>query len=144
MCERFWTGPYWEADIPVIFRNAEYPQEAFDWICEMLAWEGDVAKVWQEFAAYNFGLLTPYPELNKKLFDGRPEHQWLVDSEVMVTNSWITPRNVSFLIINDKLTAYLDRIFSHELGIEEGLKMADEEVDAEVKKQLEQIERAQS
>jgi len=132
---------YWEADGPVVFRNAAYPQEAFDWTCEMLAWEGDVAKVWQEFAAYNFGLLTPYPELNKQLFSGRPEHEWLVKSEEMVKNSWITPRNVSFNIIQDILPVYEEKIFTGSMPIDEALNRADEDVDAEVAKQLEQLEK---
>jgi ABC-type glycerol-3-phosphate transport system substrate-binding protein len=129
----------WEADIPVIFRNAEYPQEAFDWICEMLAWEGEVAEVWQRFAAYNFGLLTPYPSLNKELFTGKPEHEWLVKSEVMVTNSWVTPRNVSFVVIGDKLGAYLDKIWARQLEIDEAIQMADKEINEEIGKQIERI-----
>jgi len=127
---------YWEADGPVVFRNAAYPQQAFDWTCEMLAWEGDVAKVWQEFAAYNFGLLTPFPSLNQQLFSGKPEHAWLVKSEEMVKNSWITPRNVSFLIIQDKLPAYEGDYFAGKIELEDAIQKADEEINTEIDKQL--------
>lgn len=109
----------------------------------MLAWEGEVAQVWQEFAAYNFGLLTPYPSLNEQLFSGKPEHQWLIESEQMVKNSWITPRNVSFNIIQDKLPVYEEKVFARELEIDEAMNMADEEISAEISKQLEQLERAE-
>jgi len=129
----------WEADIPVVFRNAAHPQEAFDWICESLAWEGDVAKVWQEFAGWNFGLLTPYADLNAKLFSGKPEHDWLVKSLEMVSNSWITPRNVSFLIIGDKLGVYLDKIWARQMEIDEALNAADKEINDEIAKQISAI-----
>jgi len=127
---------YWEADGPCVFRNAQYPQESTDWLSEMTAWEGDVADVWQQFAAYNFGLLTCYPSLNEKLFSGKPEHAWLVKSEEMVKNGWITPRNVSFLVIQDKLQAWEEKFFSGKLGIDEAINSADQEINAEIDKQL--------